>query len=317
MSNPTGLKLSLIVAACLVLIAGCTIASRPKGDIEPVRSCSVDGPEQIRSRSGQARSLDDLVAMARTSQYVLMGEVHANPIHHANQTAVLERLSRHGTHEYLFFEMLDPGHNAILAGYREEGATSEALQGALRWSARGWPVWESYFPLLETARAGRMKMRGANIPDDLLPYVTLYGGLAFPRRKRNEIGLGEDDPFLGNRGIMETLIRRFHDVEEAFVPALVVAQYAKDAHMAHEMMGARSSAILVAGNYHVQNNIGVPVHLARHDADASVLTVAMVELTDAAPTPESYFVATPPELRDYDLLWFTDTRCPPSGPDSR
>jgi len=228
----------------------------------------------------------------------------------------VQRLAQQGTHGSLLFEMLDPSFNPVLARYQKNEIPSETLQNVLEWDDRGWPIWPSYFPLFEEAKAHSMEIKGANISNDLLPFVTLYGGLAFPRKQRNEMGLGKDDPFLGDQDIMEVLIRKSHSVDETIIPTLVTVQYAKDAHMAHELMKTKSRTILIAGNYHVQRNIGVPLHLAKHDPYASTLSIGMMELTKNVPTPTDFFENTSPDLRDYDFIWFTDTRCPTSDSDS-
>lgn len=300
----------------ILVLAGCYSIILNTNTSENKQACYAEYSEIIYSGTGQKRSLDNLLSQAQRSKYVLLGEIHTNPTHHANQLRVVQRLFGWGIHRYIFFEMLDPNFNPVLMKYQRDGAPSETLQNALQWSVRGWPIWPSYFPLFEAARTHNFDIRGANIPSDLLPYVTLYGGLAFPRRQRNEIGLRKDDPFLGDRDIMSTLIQQSHRVEGEIVPALVIAQYAKDAHMAYELSQSSTRSILIAGNYHVQNNIGVPVHLAKHDPRASVVSVGMIELTHETPEPSAFFESTPKELRDYDFLWFTDTRCQTSDSDS-
>lgn len=301
--------------AALVLV-GCSSATPTTNAPENKDACYADYSEIIYSGTGQQRSLNNLLSHAHRSKYVLLGEIHTNPMHHANQLRIVQLLAERGMRLHVLFEMLDPKFNPVLVKYQRDGASSETLQNALQWSARGWPIWPSYFPLFEAAKTHSFDIRGANIPGDLLPYVTLYGGLAFPRRQRNEIGLGEDDPFLGDRDVMNTLIQQSHGVEDEIVPALVIAQYAKDAHMAYELSQSPTRSILIAGNYHVQSNIGVPVHLAKHDPHASVVSVGMIELTYETPEPKVFFESTPKELRDYDFLWFTDTRCQTSDSDS-
>lgn len=300
----------------LLVLAGCSSTTPTNSTAENKEACYADYSEIIYSGTGQQRSLDNLLSQAHRSKYILLGEIHTNPTHHKNQLRIIQRLAGREIHLHVFFEMLDPSFNPVLIKYQRDDASSETLQNALQWSARGWPIWPSYFPLFEAAQTHNFDIRGANIPSDLLPYVTLYGGLAFPRRQRNEIGLGKDDPFLGDRDIMNALIQQSHGVEDEIAAALVIAQYAKDAHMAYELSQASTRSILIAGNYHVQNNIGVPVHLAKHDPHAPVVSVGMIELTYETPAPMSFFENTPKELRDYDFLWFTDTRCQTSNSDS-
>ena len=218
----------------------------------------------------------------------------------------------------MMFEMVDADYNSVLQAYQAAPVSSGELQTALKWTERGWPLWEAYFPLFERANDQGMVIRGANIPGELMPFVKIYGSLAFPRRKRNEIGLGAEDPFLGDRAVMETLLQQAHGVEKEAIAPFVISQYAKDAYMADQIIETRSRTVLIAGNYHVQKNIGIPVHLVKRAPNASVLSIGIFELSDEYPTANAFFAKVEPAYRDYDFLWFTDTRCLEiSGPNKK
>lgn len=296
----------------MALVGCASLGQGPEqGDIPVDRGlvCYAEYSETIFDGNGRAQSFKALSSAAGSVSYVLIGEVHDNPTHHANQLAILKALSKRGGIDHLLLEMLHPGFEDILDAYRRTGATSGTLRAALQWDARGWPVWDAYYPLFEEARRQGATIHGANIADDLVPYVTSFGGLAFPRRKRAQLGLAPDDPFLADREVLTGLVASVHGIPEDASGPLVVAQYAKDAHMARAMAETRGRSVLIAGNYHVQSNIGVPIHLERINPGARMLSVAMVELSETVPSPSAYFGQIPAPLRDYDFVWFTETRC--------
>ena len=280
LSGPVARVLGLFASAFVIGCAGDAPSEDASTSARTV--CHSEYSEQIYDGSGRATSLAVLADAASRRDYVLIGEVHDNPTHHANQLALLRSLSERGGVDHLLFEMAHPGFGPVLDQYNRSGATSDELRQALLWDERGWPLWDSYYPLFEEARRQGATVHGANV---------------------------SDDPFLGDRELLTRLVAGVHGVAEADAAPFAVAQYAKDAHMARAMVQTDGRAVLIAGNYHVLSTIGVPVHLERLTSRASSTTVGMIELSDTVPSPRAYFRHTPASLRDYDFVWFTETRC--------
>src|SRR5439155_15184454 len=70
---------------------------------------------------------------------------------------------------------------------------------------------------------------------------------------------------------------------EAVVPRLVLAQRVRDAAMAQALVNDATAdgAILIAGNGHVRNDLGVPVYLhapGLPDAAAQSISLALIEV---------------------------------------
>src|SRR2546429_67817 len=69
--------------------------------------------------------------------------------------------------------------------------------------------------------------------------------------------------------------------------------------------GQRDGAVLIAGAGHVRRDRGVPVHLARQAPDASIASVAFVEVDAAAVKPGDYAKAFGSDALPFDYVWFT------------
>ena len=84
-------------------------------------------------------------------------------------------------------------------------------------------------------------------------------------------------------------------------------QWARDARIAASLAraGQRDGAVLIAGAGHVRRDRGVPVHLARQAPDASIASVAFVEVDAAAVKPGDYAKAFGSDALPFDYVWFT------------
>ena len=93
------------------------------------------------SRADTAR----LAPAARDADVVIMGEVHDNPQHHANQAAWVKDLRPAA----LVFEMLTP--EQALTAMRNRDQDADALGAALGWAESGWPDFSMYAPIFTAA----------------------------------------------------------------------------------------------------------------------------------------------------------------------
>ncbi|MDZ4137073.1 MAG: ChaN family lipoprotein, partial [Paracoccaceae bacterium] len=99
-----------------------------------------------------ADALDRLPA----AQVIILGEVHDNPAHHANQARAVAALRPAA----LVFEMLTPEQAARARGV--DRADKVALEAALGWEASGWDDFAMYHPIF--AAAPEALILGAALP---------------------------------------------------------------------------------------------------------------------------------------------------------
>ncbi|MGA1635663.1 MAG: ChaN family lipoprotein, partial [Gemmobacter sp.] len=76
---------------------------------------------------------------------VILGEVHDNPIHHANQARAVAAIRPAA----LVFEMFGPDEAARAQGVARGDAA--ALGAALGWEGSGWPDFALYHPIFTAA----------------------------------------------------------------------------------------------------------------------------------------------------------------------
>lgn len=294
-----------VVLAVILLAAGAARAAEPqpagRGQDHPLtgRIWDVAGAQFI--------TMDALVERLAPARFVLLGERHDNPDHHAFQAWIVRRLVAAGRRPAVAFEMLGLEQAPALAQHLARAPRDAAgLGDAVGWSGSGWPPWTEYQPIADAALAAGLPIVAANLP-------------AATARAVARGNLGALDPGLvrahgldraatpDTQAAMEAEMRESHcgHLPESALPAMVTAQRARDAQMAERLVGApRDSAVLIAGAGHVRTDRGVPVYLVTRAPGAAVASVAFVEVASGRVAPADYAEVFGTRL-PFDYVWFT------------
>ena len=246
---------------------------------------------------------DELLTELSGARFVLLGEKHDNADHHRLQLSVLHSLIAAGGLAGVAFEMIDASRAGKLAGIADQDfADDEALRAWLAWD-EGWN-WAFYSPLLLAALDAGLPLRAANVDESAIMEIYQGGGPALP------------DAF--DEAAMDKL---YADIDESHCgllpesqfPAMVRVQQSRDFAMANALRSIDdvddedSPAVLIAGNYHARQDLGMPNFLLALDPDLGreeIISLAFVEVLPGEAVPASYlerFGGIP----DHDYLWFT------------
>lgn len=256
--------------------------------------CATTPPAALEGRIWDARAgqfIDEsaLLARLRAARYRLLGEVHDHPRHHVIRARLLERLAP----AEVFFEQMDREHDGAVRAAQRAGADADALARAGRLDEKGWR-WPLHRPLFAAALAAGHAVRAANLSRADARRIVMTG-------KAEGATLPDWPP------AAEAAVRR--EIEDShcgalpakIVPAMALAQRARDAALAAALAGAPGGAVLVAGNGHVRRDLGVPRYLPR---EATVVSVGFLEIRDGEPDPRAYVRGAGGEPA-YDYAWFT------------
>jgi uncharacterized iron-regulated protein len=248
------------------------------------------------ARAGRFVDEDELLQRIRSVRYVLLGEVHDNPVHHSLRAALIGRLAP----AEVFFEQFDREHDPALRAAQRASADAEGMAkaGAL---ATSWK-WPLHKPLVEAALAAGMTVRAANLPGA----EAGRSAISFDLYGRNSaLGhrLADVDWPEHREAALRAEIRDGHcgalSLRTAHLAAL--AQRARDAAIASALATAQDGAVLIAGNGHVRRDLGVPLYLPR---GATIVSVGLVETQSGQADPRDYVSGANGEPK-YDFLWFT------------
>ena len=244
---------------------------------------------------------EELLAGLREARFLLLGEKHDNADHHRLQLSVLESLIAANAVSGVAFEMIDASRAPKLAGIAgREFTAEEELRAWLEWD-EGWE-WEFYSPLLRSSLAAGLPVAAANIDESAVMDIYQGGGPTLP-----------EDIF--DQAAMDKL---YADIDESHCgllpesqfPAMVRVQQARDLAMAQALRSLADgdgAALLIAGNYHARQDLGVPNFLLALDAGTGreeIISLAFLEVQPAELVPASYLERFG-GVAEHDYLWFT------------
>jgi uncharacterized iron-regulated protein len=189
-------------------------------------------------------------ADGRPFDVILLGEQHDAPRHQQLHREVVEALTRRGTLAAVVLEMAERGHST--AGLSRNASEGQVRQ-ALDWEHSGWP-WAPYRPAVMAAVAAGVPVLGGNLPRERMReamadrrYDTMLRG---PALKAQQQAVRQ-----GHCGLLP----------EPQVSPMTRIQIARDESMAHTLEQAAvpgKTVLLLAGGGHVDQQVGVPAHLA-------------------------------------------------------
>ncbi len=217
-------------------------------------------------------SADDLTVLPQ-ADITLLGEVHDNPAHHANQAAAVAAIAPAA----LVFEMLLPEQVKRLPANRSDAA---AMDAAIGWTARGWPDFALYQPIF--AAAPRARIYGADVPDADVRRAMTDGAASV----LNSFGLANPLP-PAEQDARETELWAAHcfAMPKAAMGGMVQVQRLRDASLARAAIRALRETggpvVVIAGAEHVRSDIGVPALVKAAVPALTVLSVGQVESAGA------------------------------------
>lgn len=242
-----------------------------------------------------------LLSTLSTKRYVLLGEKHDNPDHHALQLRMLNWIIDENGLAHVTFEMLDSSADQQLQQFtQQEFLNRNDIKTYLQWDEEGWD-WNVYGPLLETAHRASVTVKSGNISSDTV-------GQVYNEPTPDAIAAVFGDTVMAK---LTEDIDASHCglLPESQFPAMVRVQQTRDDRMARQLatQSADEAAILIAWNYHVRQDLGVPNYMLAQNAELTrndIVSVALIEVLPGENNPADYLEQFS-ELPAYDYIWFT------------
>jgi len=254
------------------------------------------------SHSNRFVPIAEFAAALQASRFVLLGEKHDNPDHHRIQQNILRFLLASDRVGTVSFEMMDSGFDEQLDRLGDHKFDSMAqLKEFLQWDDQGWD-WEFYGPLIADVLAADIAIRSANISMDQM----------------REVYAQPLEPSVANVMDAAAMEQLNIEIDESHCnllpasqfPAMVRVQQARDHAMASSLAaqsGQDRINLLIAGNYHVRHDLGVPNYLLALSPDLQrddILSLAVLEVSPESDDPADYLQAYS-NLKPFDYVWFT------------
>jgi len=222
----------------------------------------------------------DLLSQAMMREpIVLLGEVHDNVAQHRLRAQALRQMLERGSRPALAFEQFDRDMQPQINRARQEpGDTASRVTHLIEVAgARGWN-WELYRPYLALALEYDLPIVAANLSRSQAMRIAREGAdSVFDAKQRTALGLDAVAPDLERAQEHEIELGHCGRVPPEALPALAMAQIARDAFLAESIRPYFDrGVVLLTGNGHARRDIGVPRHLSREEA-ARAISIGLLE----------------------------------------
>ncbi|MEQ8587895.1 MAG: ChaN family lipoprotein [Thalassobaculaceae bacterium] len=261
-----------LLLALLILAAPAALLS-----VVPHPAAATEGWARGDGTHGSRAALNADLADAR---FVLLGETHDNPHHHAAQASLLRSMVDAGRKPAVVWEMAPRDQQSAIDAWAAgpDADDADGFAEAVGWAESGWPDFALYRPIVDAAIDGGLAMVAGNLPSGATRSIAQGGLAALGDRTVDAWRLS--DP-LSDEATAAHLDAVF-DGHCRLVPrerlgTMVDVQVARDASLAAAMVGHPDGAVLIAGRGHVRTDIGVPLHLRRLAPEMKTVAVGLSE----------------------------------------
>jgi len=249
----------------------------------------------MESGSGAALETGELLNRMARSEFVLLGELHDNPIHHQVRGSLIRAA---GSRPAVVFEQFQASSGPIPLPGADQAR--EAWLDANGFDRTGWR-WPLHQPVVEAAIANARSLWGSGISRDQLRAVVRGGDAAAPEDLRR---LMEGAPLTAPaRAAIDSDLVAGHcgQLPESMIPGMRSAQVVRDASMTRALLSAADggAAWLIAGNGHVRADVAVPRLLTVAAPGKRLLVVGLLERRKDGSLPDRT------EQGRYDLVIIT------------
>lgn len=278
----------MLLLCVLVLLAACQSRGvlPPPAWLSPVGRDHPQLGQILDLASGERLAAEQLVERLAKAPWVLVGEQHDNPDHHALQLWLLRELAARRAQGSVLMEMLNPDQQARIEQAQGLARAGESLGDpfdALAWQA-GW-AWSLYGPLVSHALRQPYPLLAANLD---------RGELMQVYRQRPALSGAASSASAVQEALLAD-IRESHCglLPDSQLPAMLAVQQQRDRRMAERLLAAPQPALLLAGAFHVRRDLGVPLHLADLGAAQGNTVLILAEVGSAV------------EPGSADYVWYT------------
>lgn len=219
---------------------------------------------------------------------ILLGEVHDNPAHHANQARAVQSLDPAA----LVFEMLQPAQVDALPDDLSDAA---AIAAATEWEARGWPDFAMYHPIFTAAEGARIY--AGDVPRSVIRRALRDGAAEAFGPDAAAFGLTRPlPPDLQAAQERALLAAHCFAMPKHALPGMVEAQRLRDAALARAALRALQETggpvVVITGVEHARNDIGVPAMIRAAAPSVTVLSIGQMEAVPDGRPPHDLWIVT-------------------------
>ena len=298
-----------ILFSVVVIMGGCALAQPPLSRAAPALVVSKAtntklvvtpqaSPQPVEGEffnaNGTKASLSDLIATAKSYDYILVGETHNVACDHIVQAKIIAALAESGMRFTVGMEMFAQEKQPQLDAVNNGTVTLADFPAKVDWKDTWGFSYSLYEPIIEEIYAYKIPLYALNFPfeiakkigdegmDSLTPEERKY----LPKKNIPSMKAQEEDLTRIHDKHVELMTEGKDDPKAAEVAKKSLAHYRKrffliqsmwDTGMAEQAMAIRKKTnlpiVILTGTGHVEHGWGISYRLSKLDPDAKVLLI--------------------------------------------
>lgn len=253
MIAPASSRLAATLVLAAWLLGACALPGTAVDPAPPARPATAAPSPEAQAATTQ------LAALMRQHTVVLLGEVHDNGEGHRLRAAALEQAVAEGWRPAIVLEQFDRENQALLDRAQAQCKDADCVIALASPGKTGWD-WTLYRPVIDLALRNKLPMRAGNLSRaDAARLVKAGTDAVFSQAEQRALGLTDVTPELLAAQQTEVADSHCGMLPASLLPNMARAQIARDAVMAQVMRAAAPRpVVLLAGNGHVREDLGVP-----------------------------------------------------------
>ena len=225
-------------------------------------------------KAQQFISWNELLEQFCQANYVLIGEKHDNVDHHTLERLLIAELYAYAGLKQISFEMMNQEMQPALdqVNAANEKIEQQQLKQALSWPERGWD-WNVYGPTIGLAVNNGLIVKAGNVSREKIKPTKIENNQQIKQYLTPEItAMVEKQVSDSHCGY--TMGQGNDD--------LVNTQSLRDFMLAQSLVSPVEDGLvaLVAGGFHVRQDVGVPIFLKSMRPGTKILSLSMSEVAD-------------------------------------
>lgn len=242
-------------------ILGCTVSP------QPLSQKDVDSVGQlIDLKTNQSISVEQLLSQLSTQDYILIGEEHDQQLHHQIELYLFKQLAQKMKLHSVAFEMLQVDQQPLINKIqfsRTTFSSDDEWKKAIKWKKWDWTMYRNLIieGLQSNSHVLATNLTVQEVEILLQGAHPLKGTFSISNKVKHKIA---------------QLLSSANQHLPYPIENMVSVQQFRDRRMAEQLIkNALSTSLLIAGNHHVNKEIGVPLHIAEYDKTKKVAVLML------------------------------------------
>ena len=262
--------------------------------IYQVKSASFIDEERLKKRIVEA-------------DYLLLGELHDNRVHHRHQAWVIKQLALAGRDAGIAYEMIYKEQGKRLQGLQINSA--DQLIEILNQTQTGWDYETQYRPLFVETLAAGYPIVAANLDRKKLMELLKQGEDRLPVEYRRIL---DNTPFSDaqHSDLLEEINTSHCNLLDAQAGSMMMqGQRIRDAALTQSLLSINEPVkVLITGLGHARNDRGLPIYLENNlETPADIVAIGMIEVDPEVTEPAAYAEFWNRSSLPFDIVIFTPT----------